>query len=228
MTTDTPLFTSERLKAFVDAVVAIAMTLLILPLMESASEDATEQRENPGFDTLQFLEEHKAQIWALTLSFALIALAWTTHHRIYAAVEKLTTKLIWLNVLWMFMIICLPVTTALVGSMHTDPLQTIIYIGNLILLQLSSMFQRLYLLRHPELVTAPRSTVIHGIIADVVATGLFAIALAISLLAPVVSYTALFLLILTGPLTRLFNRDHDGDNGNAPSDRADRGNDPDA
>lgn len=182
------------------------MTLLILPLMESASEGAAEQRENPGFGTLQFLEKHGDQIWALVLSFVLIALAWTTHHRMYAAVEKLTNKLIWLNVLWMFMIICLPVTTALVGSMHTDPLQAIVYIGNLTLLQLSSMFQRRYLLRHLELVTVPRSTIMQGIIADAVATSPFVVALAISLLVPVVSYAALFLLILTGPLTRVFTR----------------------
>ena len=99
--------------------------------------------------------------------------------------EKLTAKLIWLNVPWMVTIICLPVTMALVGSMHTDPLHAIIYIGNLILLQLSSMFQRFYLLRHLELVTVPRSTVVHGIIADAVATALFVIALTIPLLAHV-------------------------------------------
>ena len=35
-----PVLSAERLKAFIDAVVAIAMTLLILPLMESVGEVA--------------------------------------------------------------------------------------------------------------------------------------------------------------------------------------------
>ena len=36
------LYAAERMKAFVDAVVAIAMTLLILPLLESVSDVAGE------------------------------------------------------------------------------------------------------------------------------------------------------------------------------------------
>ncbi|WP_307361475.1 TMEM175 family protein [Microbacterium murale] len=41
--TEQTTFAPERLKAFVDAVVAIAMTLLILPLLESVSEAAIDE-----------------------------------------------------------------------------------------------------------------------------------------------------------------------------------------
>ncbi|WP_228479868.1 TMEM175 family protein [Microbacterium abyssi] len=54
--TDQATFAPERLKAFVDAVVAIAMTLLILPLLESVSEAA-----DAGTDTGEFLVEHSGQ-----------------------------------------------------------------------------------------------------------------------------------------------------------------------
>ncbi len=37
---DVPTYAGERVKAFADAVVAIAMTLLILPLMESIADVA--------------------------------------------------------------------------------------------------------------------------------------------------------------------------------------------
>lgn len=199
-------YPAERMRAFVDAVVAIAMTLLILPLMESASEASKFQREHPDFDTAQFLIEHSGQLGALIMSFALIALAWTKHHRLYSAVQEVTTSLLWLNILWMFMVICLPVTTALVGALHTDAGLFIAYVGNLILLYLSSLGGRLYLLRHLSLVDASRTTVWNGIIADIVAVALFGIALVLGLLMPKLGFSTLFLMLFTSLGARLFSR----------------------
>ena len=199
-------YPAERLRAFVDAVVAIAMTLLILPLMESASEASKFQREHPDFNTVQFFVEHSGQVGALIMSFALIALAWTMHHRLYAAVQEVTTSLVWLNILWMFMVICLPVTTALVGALRTDAGLFIAYVGNLILLYLSSLGGRLYLLRHPSLVDASRITVWNGIIADIVAVALFGIALVLGLLMPKLGFSTLFLMLFTPLGARLFSR----------------------
>lgn len=212
MTTNTraiTTFPAERLRAFVDAVVAIAMTLLILPLMEAASEAGKHQAEHPNFGTREFFAEHDAQFGALALSFALIAMAWIMHHRLYAVVERVTIVLLWLNVLWMFMIVCLPVTTALVGALRTDGGLVVAYVGNLILLQLSSLLGRLYLLRHLGLTSATRRTIRHGVLADGVAVGLFVVALVLSLTIPVFRFTPLFLLALTDPITRLLSRDAD-------------------
>ena len=36
-----------------------------------------------------------------------------------------------LNMLWMLSIVFLPVATAIVGSMHTDPVQLSLYIGTM-------------------------------------------------------------------------------------------------
>lgn len=43
---------AERTKAFVDAVVAIAMTLLVLPLMESVGDSAARDHPTPCIGTL--------------------------------------------------------------------------------------------------------------------------------------------------------------------------------
>ena len=43
---DVPTYAGERVKAFADAVVAIAMTLLILPLMESIADVAASADPN--------------------------------------------------------------------------------------------------------------------------------------------------------------------------------------
>ncbi len=197
---------AERFKAFVDAVVAIAMTLLILPLMEAVSEAGRRQAEDPSYGTLDFLQEHTGQITSLMLSFLLIAVFWMGHHQQYDGIERITRPLIWLNVFWMFTIVCLPVTTALLGSMHTDPTQLIVYIGNLALAQVASLLARLYVLRHPEITTAPIVRVRLGAIADATATALFVLALIVSLIFPQVSYGSLFLLLFTSVATHVASR----------------------
>ena len=96
-------FRTERFKAFVDAVVAIAMTLLILPLMESVSEAASGH-----MSTAEFLNEHSGQLLSFGLSFLLIATFWMGHHRQYRDVEWITGPLLWINVAWMATIVWLP------------------------------------------------------------------------------------------------------------------------
>ncbi len=50
---------AERMKVFTDAVVAIAMTLLILPLMESVAEAGRD-----GVSTADYLSEHGGQLFS--------------------------------------------------------------------------------------------------------------------------------------------------------------------
>lgn len=197
---------AERFKAFVDAVVAIAMTLLILPLMEAVSEAGRRQAEEPSYGTLDFLQDHTGQIISLMLSFLLIAQFWMAHHQQYDGIERITRPLIWMNVFWMFTIVCLPVTTALIGAMHTDAAQRAIYMGNLAMTQFASLLARLYVLRHPDITTAPLVRVRLGAIADATATVLFVLALVVSQIFPQLSYGSLFLLLFTSVATHLASR----------------------
>ena len=73
-----PGYPAERTKAFIDAAVAIALTLLILPLMESVGEVAGE-----GEDALTWLQDHRGQLVSFVLSFVLIALFWLIHHHLF-------------------------------------------------------------------------------------------------------------------------------------------------
>src|SRR3954453_5221535 len=117
---DAPALPAERLKAFADAVVAIAMTLLILPLTESVGEAAAEQAS-----TWEWLNDNAAQLFSFALSFVLIATFWMTHHRLFAGVHRVTSGLLWLTIAWMFTIVWLPIPTALVGQLETDAGQEI-------------------------------------------------------------------------------------------------------
>ena len=194
-------FRTERFKAFVDAVVAIAMTLLILPLMESVSDAASNR-----LSTAEFFDEHSGQLLSFGLSFVLIATFWMGHHRQYRDVEWITSPLLWINIAWMATIVWLPVPTAMIGQMDTDLLQPVVYIGTLILTQVTTLAGWLYLLRHPDFTTTPVETLRAGAIGDLAAIILFLIALAIAVFVQPYGYAGLLVLLLSGVVTKLLDR----------------------
>ncbi|KQQ65099.1 MULTISPECIES: TMEM175 family protein [unclassified Microbacterium] len=194
-------FRTERFKAFVDAVVAIAMTLLILPLMESVSDAASNR-----LSTAEFFDEHSGQLLSFGLSFVLIATFWMGHHRQYRDVEWITSPLLWINIAWMATIVWLPVPTAMIGQMDTDLLQPVVYIGTLILTQVTTLAGWLYLLRHPDFTTTPVETLRAGVIGDLAAIILFLIALAIAVFVQPYGYAGLLVLLLSGVVTKLLDR----------------------
>jgi uncharacterized membrane protein len=186
-------YASERAKAFIDAVVAIAITLLILPLMESIAEVA----RGEGGTAAHWFSEHWLQIQSFIVSFALIALFWMTHHRVYSRVERITTPLLWITMGWLLSIVWFPVASAMSGQLAAeDDLVRIVYIGSMILTTAMMFAQRIYLRLHPSLHDYPDETLRHGMAADIAMLLLFAAALAISLIWPETSYFPLFLLFL--------------------------------
>jgi uncharacterized membrane protein len=192
------VLSADRLKAFTDAVVAIAMTLLILPLMESVSELGRE-----GVTAAEWLDDESSQLVTFALSFVLIANFWMSHHRLFDRVERVTNALTWLTIAWMFTIVWLPVATAVVGQMDTDATQVVLYIGTLLITSVVLMVTRLYVMRHPDLHEIEPIRLRHGITADLITSALFALALATALLAPAIGYYSMFLLLLTWPLHRI-------------------------
>lgn len=194
-------FRTERFKAFVDAVVAIAMTLLILPLMESVSDAASNR-----LSTAEFFDEHSGQLLSFGLSFVLIATFWMGHHRQYRDVEWITSPLLWINIAWMATIVWLPVPTAMIGQMDTDMLQPVVYIGTLILTQVTTLAGWVFLLRHPDFTTTPVETLRAGVIGDLAAIILFLVALAIAVFVQPFGYAGLLVLLLSGVVTKLLDR----------------------
>ena len=195
-------FSAERAKTFADAVVAIAMTLLILPLMESVAEVADADKS-----AAHWFGDHGQQLLSFILSFAIIAMFWMTHHRVFATVETVTTPLLWIIMAWLLSIVWLPVATAMSGQMSGDDgfVETV-YIGSMVLTALLMLAQRIYLRAHPVLHHISDASITRGIAADISTAVLFAVALGITLLFPVVSYFSLFIMFLVGPLQRLVVR----------------------
>jgi uncharacterized membrane protein len=196
------LFSAERAKAFIDAVVAIAMTLLILPLMESVSDAA-------GADATawDWFAEHSDQLLSFALSFVIIAMFWINHHRLFGHVERVSGPLLWLTMAWLLSIVWLPVATAMSGQFSAgDPGVRAVYIGSMLVTSLLLVAIRSYLRRHPAMLDTEPTTLNRGMAVELAMVTLFAAALVTSLLVPALTYFPLFLLALTGPLGALYAR----------------------
>ena len=95
----------NRLLTFVDAVIAIAITLLILAQVELT----TNVGENDSVANL--LRSLKPELWSFFLSFAVIARLWFAQHRTLRHVMRSIDVLDRLLVLWTLTIVFLPFPT---------------------------------------------------------------------------------------------------------------------
>jgi uncharacterized membrane protein len=186
---------AERMKFFTDAVVAIAMTLLILPLLESVAEAARHDAS-----TAEYLGDHLDQLFAFVLSFLIIGRFWITHERLFGYVERWTGPLMTLNQLWMLGIVFLPVSTALVGSMHTDRVQLSVYIGSMLACSLLMLAMQVHVRRTPAVWSGPEGPPTQRIESAGIFVVLLAVALLLALVVPGLGFFALFALFLSTPL----------------------------
>jgi uncharacterized membrane protein len=140
-----PHVPQERVTAFTDAAVAIALTLLVLPLVDNA-------REAAGISLPTMLHQYGDNFLAFTVSFLVIARFWRVHRRQFQALAHLDEGLVVLNLAWLFGIVFLPVPTALlVGSQNSMHGGAGLYAINLLLIALVAFAMTMWILRHPQL-----------------------------------------------------------------------------
>lgn len=192
---------AERLITFTDAVVAIAITLLALPLAE-IGHDAV----GHGLDG--FLEEKGSTILGFVISFFVIARLWWGHHRILEHVQRWDGALVVLTVLWLFTIVLLPPATALttVNYPEVHPEVITVYIGVMVVSSALLTALASHVARRPALTDGHDDEAGARLLGSVVSTVGFVIALVIGTLVPSVNYFALFVLVLTGQVGRFARR----------------------
>ena len=187
----------DRLVFFTDAVTAIAITLLILPLVDLVPAYA---QHHPSGTVAGFVHEYWTPIWSFALSFAIIARLWMVNHSILEPVERQSRALVALDIGWAFTVVVLPLPTALIATLKTDPTGVALYIGTMAVsaLLLTALSWQVYL--HPELgaVDRQRSLIsLYGVGANAVG---FVLALVVGVVFPQVNFYALLILLLTIPL----------------------------
>jgi uncharacterized membrane protein len=181
--------------------VAIALTLLILPLMESVGDLA----DHDG-TTAEWLAEEQYALLGFVLSFVLIAVFWVHHHKLFRSVKRVDSGLLWLTVAWMFTIVVMPVATSLSTQMKSDWAQPLVYIGTLFATSLMLLLARIYLRTHPDLHDMADGDAVMGIRASWIVSGLFLAALVLAVVIPGAGNLPLLLMLLSEPLQRLDRR----------------------
>lgn len=182
----------DRLVNFSDAVVAIAITILVLPVVDEAS--------NIGQgDVNLFLMGVVPQLMVFILSFAVIANYWFHHHNLFDQLKQVDRKLMLLNTVWLFGIVFIPFPTALiVDSRGPSGWASLIYMGAMLFISVMQMWMNLYVLKHRGLMSDEEQP-LAGVIASKVISFLLVVAIVIALLFPDIGLWAL-LLLWTTPL----------------------------
>lgn len=191
----------ERLVAFTDAVVAIAMTLMILPLMDAVAEAGRE-----GLDAWDYVTTNVESLVSFLLSFVIIARFWRGHHRLFARVTGEVPWLFPLNIAWLVAIVFLPVATAMTGSMTaSDPVYAM-YIGTMLAAALVQTAMTVLLRRHPEVWRSGEEVPADSVTASITICLLMLVAIGLALVIPWAGYWALLVLLLGRPLHALLDR----------------------
>lgn len=183
----------ERLAFFTDAVAAIAMTLLIVPLVEVATAE-----DNTVDSAADFLYDNRWQLMAFVISFAVIAALWTAHHRIFEDIADYSPMLRNLNLMWVFTIAFLPLPTALASEYNTDRVTIAVYIGTMMASSLLLAALVIVIRRHPELRSTEGPPNDHRLAGAVTTSSLFLLAFIVGVTFPSVGFLALLLLFLAG------------------------------
>ena len=93
-----------RLEAFYDAIIAIIVTVLVLELPQPATA---------SFASIWAL---KTSYFAYLISFLVCANLWQYHHLIYNHVDKINNRIIWQNILLMYVFSLIPYITIFVAN----------------------------------------------------------------------------------------------------------------
>jgi uncharacterized membrane protein len=125
-------FQIERMILFSDAIFAIAITLMVLEIKVPpiSRHIATDQM------LLDNLDEMMPKFIGFFVSFFIIGLYWTIHHRMFGFVTNYTKKLLWLNLIFLLAVVLMPFSTAFYSEFIVRLLKVpvIFYASNIVFL----------------------------------------------------------------------------------------------
>lgn len=98
----------ERLGAFIDAVLAIVMTILVLEL------------EKPKTFNVQGLWELRTNFFAYGISFFWLGAMWVNIHASSHLIKKVSQKTVWATIVMLFFSSLFPYTTQLIATHFTN------------------------------------------------------------------------------------------------------------
>lgn len=104
-----------RLEIFSDAVIAIAMTLMVLELKVPHGAD------------WEALKPLAPTFLAYVLSYIYLAIYWNNHHHMLHATDHIDGRIMWANLVLLFWLSLIPFATAWLAENHFAELPTALY-----------------------------------------------------------------------------------------------------
>jgi uncharacterized membrane protein len=156
---------TERLVLFSDAVFAIVITLLVLPLAAEFEAPA----ESGSLSSAVW--EQWPRMLSFLVSFLVIGQFWIAHHTMFERIDKRDHALLWLNLLFLLTISFQPFPTAVLGARldSEDQFPVVFYAASMALSSLALTITWVYA-RHQALTVAGPERELRTFTARAVAT----------------------------------------------------------
>ena len=113
--------TTNRLEAFSDAVLAIAITIMVLELHPPAEPSLSGLWEETGVPLLAYV-----------LSFVYLGIYWNNHHHVFQLVDRVNGTVLWANLHLLFWLSLVPFTTNWMAESDLARTPTVAYGINLL------------------------------------------------------------------------------------------------
>jgi uncharacterized membrane protein len=201
---------TDRLEIFSDAVIAIAITLLVLDIKVPNSKDG---------QLFHDLVHRWPSYVAYVLSFAIIGIMWVSHHSMFERIHRVDRGLLFIN-LWLLLgIAFLPFPTALLAeygrqSGSNSHAAAAVYSGTMMFIGLAFLAIWLHLARHPTLLSDQTNVRLHqSIKLSLVSPVVYGLSIGLALIsaqACFVVYGLAALYFAFGPSSRALTRHLEG------------------
>jgi uncharacterized membrane protein len=172
----------ERIVFFSDAVIAIAITLLAIDLKLPEGGEQTGQPLAPLLSALA------PRYLAFVISFAVIAVYWIAHHRMFRFITAFNGVLLFLNMLFLFFVVQLPFLASVLGTHGNLSSATALYALGLAAMGFSSAALWMYAVRkglaRPDL---PRGLATYMALRALIVSIIFLASIPIALFSPAVA-----------------------------------------
>lgn len=188
----------DRLVAFSDGVVAIAITLLVLPLLDVADDVSSSSH---------VWSDAWPRMQGFVITFAVVASFWVVHHRLFELIDGYNGRLVWANMLWLATIAFLPFSSEVVGTGDLDDMTVrALYIGSLVACSVALAVIDVAILRSPDIWPDGERPDI-DVTGVVVRLTVMVVAFVVGTFIAPIGLWALLLLFLARPITRWLEQD---------------------
>ena len=141
--------TLDRLMAFSDGVIAIAITILVLGI------DIPEGHRFSELGLIDFLGRIGHDVVIYAVSFVAIATFWLQHHTLFLYLRYCNRALIWLNTLFLFSLTLIPFLSKLKFTYEQEPEIVRLFCVGVFFCGLMLLAMWRYVLSHSELLGRP-------------------------------------------------------------------------